>query len=180
MKRRLSLACCLLLLLPGALSASQTDTALPLQQATRLIEQFESQLKSHLMAGLQQGPVQAIAICREQAPDIARQLSTNGITIGRTSHKLRNPGNATPAWVAPLLERYQQLSKPAAPSHVILDNGDVGYVKPIYIKPPCLTCHGQHLSPELNQQLQTLYPKDAASGFSTGDFRGLFWVRLPQ
>lgn len=180
MKRCLCLIGSLLLLLPVALSATEPRPTLPQQQANQLIEQLETQLKSRLMIGLQQGPIQAIAICREQAPEIARQLSVNGITIGRTSHKLRSPDNSSPDWVTPLLERYQHQPAPAAPSHVILDNGDFGYVKPIYIKPPCLTCHGQQLSPPLSQQLHTLYPKDAATGFQTGDFRGLFWVRLPQ
>src|SRR5512134_3373466 len=55
-----------------------------------------ARLKSELERG---GPVLAVAVCRDSAQimtaDVAEQW---GIQVGRTSHRLRNPGNAPRPW----------------------------------------------------------------------------------
>ena len=59
-----------------------------------------------------------------------------------------------------------------------LEDGGHGYVEPITIRPACLKCHGETLAPGVAQKIDALYPDDTARGFSEGDFRGLFWVRM--
>ena len=46
----------------------------------------------------------AIAVCRDRAPEIARAIGERqGVTLGRTSWKLRNPENGGPDWTESLL-----------------------------------------------------------------------------
>ncbi len=47
-----------------------------------------------------------------------------------------------------------------------------------FIKGPCLRCHGASIGPEIAARLRRDYPNDRATGFSAGDFRGLFWVEV--
>ena len=50
-----------------------------------------------------EGPVKAITVCKDRASEIATDVSREqGLRIGRTSFKLRNPINEPPAWVAKL------------------------------------------------------------------------------
>ena len=99
--------------------------------------------------------------------------------VGRASHRLRNPANAPPAWVAPILETWVADPAARAPRTVSLAEGRSGYVEPILLQPPCLTCHGESLAPEVAERIRTSYPEDRATGFQVGDLRGVFWVEYP-
>ena len=44
------------------------------------------------------------------------------------------------------------------------------------MKPLCTTCHGTSVDPALLAHIRERYPEDRATGYSVGDFRGLFWV----
>ena len=140
---------------------------------------FKQDLMTALTGALQQGPEHALDACRLRAPEIAAALSKEGIAMGRTSHKLRNPDNAPAPWVEPLLASYRNNPEARTPRAVRLDDGGFGYVEPIYVKPLCLTCHGATRDPAVQQKIATLYPEDQATGFEEGDFRGLFWVTMP-
>jgi hypothetical protein len=143
-----------------------------------LLLPFKQQLKAALESGMAEGPAAAIGVCRDEAPAIAASLSTNGVTMGRTSHRLRNPENRPPAWAAPLLDRYAA-GEASGGATVALDGGLTGYVEPITVQPVCMACHGTTLAPGVAGALTRLYPDDAATGFAAGDFRGLFWVTYP-
>ena len=121
----------------------------------------------------------AIAVCRDAAPALAARSSGDGVRVGRTSHKLRNPRNAPQPWMEPLLGHYLEEPDARAPRSVSLEAGRAGYVEPIYVQAPCLACHGQALAPEIAERLAELYPDDRATGFEIGDFRGLFWAEFP-
>jgi len=144
-----------------------------------LVAHFKRHLQDALRAGLTEGPVEAIAACRLRAPEIASRLSRDGVRVGRTSHRLRNPANAPPDWVRPILDAY--LANPSArtPRTTALPNGRSGYVEPILAQPLCLTCHGQALAPDVAARIRELYPEDEAVGFEVGDLRGVLWVELP-
>jgi hypothetical protein len=137
-------------------------------------QRLQAELSSALAAG---GPENAVEVCRLRAPQLASEASTPGLRVGRTSHRLRNPANAPPAWVAPLLEEY--VAGAAREARVVpLRGGRAGYVEPIPTGPLCLTCHGETLAPPLAAKLRALYPDDRAVGFRAGELRGLFWVEL--
>jgi hypothetical protein len=122
----------------------------------------------------------AIHVCREQAPEIAVQLSVDGVRMGRTSHKTRNPANAPEPWVEPLLAAYLENPEDSKPRAVYVDASTVGYVEPIYVMSFCLSCHGPSIDPALLAEIQSVYPEDRATGFKAQDLRGLFWVTLPR
>ena len=137
---------------------------------------FKQDLKAALVDGLAEGPAAAIAACNVEAPGIAARLSVDGVRVGRSSHKLRNPANAGPDWVEPLLAAYLEDVDNRSPVTVALDDGRTGYVEPIIAQPKCLTCHGATLATDIAERIAALYPEDEATGFAEGDLRGVFWV----
>lgn len=139
-----------------------------------LLAPFKANLKNELVTSMQSGVDDAIAACNTAAPAIAASLSVDGVRMGRSSHRLRNPDNAAPAWVAPVIDDY--LEGQPQPVSVELDGGRHGYAEPIMTQPLCLTCHGQELHPEVAAKIAELYPEDEAAGFAAGDLRGVFWV----
>jgi hypothetical protein len=110
-------------------------------------------------------------------PRTAQSLASENITVGRTSHRLRNPANAPEDWMLPLLEEYRN-SVPAPGSFRTVDLGarGTGYVEPITLQPMCTTCHGESVDPALAARIRELYPTDEATGFRVGELRGLFWA----
>ena len=146
----------------------------PAEQGAALLAPFKASLKNELVTGMQSGLDEAIAACKTAAPAIAESLSVDGVRMGRSSHRLRNPANVAPDWVAPAIEGY--LAGRSEPVSVELEGGRHGYIEPIMMQPMCLTCHGQELQPDVAEKLAELYPDDQATGFAAGDVRGVFWV----
>lgn len=170
--------------LGGCLLACQQEPAAvssaDLERAQSALAPFKEQLVEALTSALGEGgPENAIRICRERAPEIAAELSVNGVRMGRTSHKTRNPENAPETWVEPLLEAYLEEPTNAEPRAVQLDETRFGYVEPIYAAHFCLSCHGPSVDPALLEEIRSLYPEDQATGFRVDDLRGLFWVTMP-
>lgn len=154
------------------------DAEVMKQRAAQTLMPFKQQLMQALQRGLEQGPAQAIDVCRLEAPAIATAASVDGIAIGRTSFRLRNPANAPTVWQQTGLRHYQQ-SEDREPMLINLEDGRVGYMEPIVTAPMCLACHGSELSAEVKDALFAHYPADQATGFAAGDLRGIFWVTLP-
>jgi hypothetical protein len=164
--------------------AAAGDAAVPREDAWRergaaAVAALKQQLMGELSAALAQGgPENAIEVCRVRAPAIAQAASGPRMRVGRTSHKLRNPANAPPDWVAPLLARHVAGELGNEASVVDLGDGRGGYVEPLVTAPMCLVCHGESLAPALEARLRTLYPEDRAVGFRAGELRGLAWVEF--
>jgi hypothetical protein len=159
----------------GAAQISQEDMA----RAQENLLPFKQELKAALVGALGEGAETSIHICREQAPAIAASAGEAGVTMGRTSHRLRNPDNAPEPWMEPLLAAYLENPENAEPQAVSLGGGTFGYVEPIYIESFCLSCHGMTIAPEVEARIQELYPQDQARGFRVDDFRGMFWIKMP-
>lgn len=138
-----------------------------------------TKLSGRLMEAMTgQGPVAAIAVCQKEAPAIAKAVSEEqGLQIGRTGVRLRNPGNVAPAWAEELVR-----DKIDTPTFVTLDNGHGAALLPIKLQAQCLMCHGpkEQIAPVIQEQLTKLYPNDEATGFKEGELRGWFWIDLPS
>jgi hypothetical protein len=160
----------------GIVEADEAEVA----AGARLLAPFKQDLQRALRDGLARGPVEALAACRVQAPEIASIRSRDGIRLGRTSHRLRNPDNAAPEWVRPFLDAYTSNPSDRAPRTVALPDARSGYVEPILLQPLCLACHGDTLAPDVASRIQELYPTDSAVGFQVGDLRGVFWIEFPR
>lgn len=117
------------------------------------------------------------------APRLTAEIGREqGVSIGRTSDRLRNPRNGAPAWardlVAASVGRASADVRPMA-----VDLGDrIGLVRPIAVAQACTRCHGpaEGIAPEVKDRLAREYPDDRAVGYAVGDLRGFFWVEVPR
>lgn len=150
------------------LSACSQPADDPAARGAELLAPFKAELKSALQAGMEDGPAAAIEVCSEKAPEIAASLSVDGVSMGRSSHKLRDPTNTAPTW----------LEFGTEPVVADLGDGRHGYAEPIFTQPLCLVCHGSVISPEVAASIEERYPEDEATGFEVGDLRGMFWVEF--
>ena len=131
-----------LVLTMGCAGGEKPVSEQDMERASEVLTPYKRQLKGTLMAALEEGPEVAIGVCQGEAPEIAAAVAPPGVTLGRTSHRLRNPDNAPEPWMAPLLSAYQDDPDERAPRAVDLGDGTFGYVEPIVMAPPCETCHG--------------------------------------
>jgi hypothetical protein len=176
------LAAWVLLMLHACTPAAQDEQQQQLQgkRGAELLAPFKQELKQALISGMQNGPLSAISVCKDQAPAIASSLSIAGVQMGRTSHRLRNPENSAPEWVVTVLQAYLGDDQDREPRRVRLPDDRLGYVEPIETQPLCLACHGESLAPDLAALIEEEYPEDRATGFNEGDLRGVFWVEYPE
>lgn len=192
MKRSLMLLVLLLSLVVGAVARTGdrwtlVDAPSDVQPAAERALQGFGALAKTLQGRLgevlgQGGPVQAITVCRVEAPKLTAAVSQEkAMALGRTSTRLRNPANAPRAWVRPYLDKWAARPAAEAPVEVVdLGDGRLGVISPIPAGPLCLTCHGPSLAPELQSALKKAYPRDRATGFRAGDLRGVFWAELTR
>lgn len=136
-------------------------------------------LSARLQAALAEGgPVAAIGVCQDEAPRIAAEVAAaQGVAIGRTAARLRNPGNAAPSWAADEVARGRE-----GPWFATGPEGRLAALYPLRTAPLCVTCHGPAggLAPAVREALAARYPRDAATGFAPGDLRGWVWVEVPR
>lgn len=178
MKKITKVTFLLLTVMTAAVQMAHADRSAA-DRGAELLLPFKSQLKNALLTGIEQGPANAIGACRDEAPTIAANLSIDGVALGRSSHRLRNPANVAPVWVADVLNTYLQAESEHEPVALELPDRRQGYVEPIIMQPLCLTCHGENLSPAIAATIDQEYPRDEATGFEVGDLRGVFWVEFP-
>ena len=145
---------------------------------------FGKALQAELVVAIQEGgPVAAVNVCNEKAPEIASQVSEDrGIEISRTALKVRNPDNVPDIWEASHLRVFEQqlvdgvdLSSVEVSEIVETDNGyAVRWMKPIVMGDVCTVCHGVTIDPELDKVILSLYPEDQARNMQAGELRGAF------
>lgn len=162
---------------PGWSQVAEADLKPAQQQALArgraARKQVSERLQGALQAALKEGgPTHAVGFCNTEAPGLHTADLPEGVRLGRSSHRLRNPNNKPPVWTVSRIAA--QENKPLL---VEGHTGIVGELVPIPMAPVCATCHGQKESftPELTQILAQHYPQDAATGFAEGDLRGWFW-----
>ena len=132
---------------------------------------------------VQAGPVQAIRLCRSEAPAIAKEVGERqGVRIGRTARRLRNPANAPPRWASAHVAA-TTAKRAVGVTPAVFDLGDrIGVLRPITVMPACTRCHGaiEGLDADVRAELARAYPDDQAKQFEPGDLRGFFWVEVPK
>ncbi|WP_417664318.1 Tll0287-like domain-containing protein [Pseudidiomarina donghaiensis] len=154
-----------------------------IEQSRHLAMELQQQLSSELMSAMKaQGPVHAIAVCNERAPEIAKGLSSNhNAVVGRTALRVRNPNNAPMGEHKAVMDYFQaRLAKdPNTVPEVLFtaSNGEQHYMRAIPMQPQCAACHGSNIKPEVSHAIAQKYPYDKATGFEVGDLRGSFLIR---
>ncbi len=138
-----------------------------------LLEELGGALRSQVQA---HGLVAAVPFCSEQAGSIsATTAELHGVRLGRTSHRLRNPENAAPAWAQEVVARAE-----SAPHAFVGPEDVVGVLMPLPVGEPCVACHGDvsGFAPELASAIASAYPTDEATGFAVGELRGWVWAEV--
>lgn len=166
------------------LPSSDPQAAAAVERAGRALQALQAGLLTRLGQALEQGgPRKAIDVCRNEAQAISKRVSAEqGITIGRTSHRLRNPVNVPPAWARDIVEAAAGRQAADVQPQVV-DLGDrFGVLRPIGTAETCTRCHGpaDAVSREIGDLLSTSYPSDRAVGFAVGDLRGWGWAEVPK
>jgi Protein of unknown function (DUF3365) len=178
-------------LLGISLGASAADDAAWTADARKVAMSVPPKLLSTLTAAIEKGgPEGAIAVCRDEAPKLARAASEeSGWSIRRVSLKPRNPKAVPDAWErAALLDFDRRAAAGESPATLeIAEVASVGgqaqqrYIRALPVQPMCLACHGPaaSLSPAVAAQLQALYPADQGVGYRAGDIRGAITLKRP-
>jgi hypothetical protein len=160
---------------PERLTPEQTLQA---RHAALSRDQLMSRLMEELTAAIDAGgPDAAIEVCHRRAPEIADAVADeNGVEIGRTSFRLRNPRNSPPSWAEGLVTERR-----SEPAFLEGPDGSLAALYPIRLKAGCTMCHGTdaEIPDEVAARLAELYPDDRATGFAEGDLRGWLWVEVP-
>jgi len=164
------------------LSDAALEAKLNTHRAT--LKQFMQQLQKKLLTAVSEnGPVAALSVCNETAPEITTTISTDsGIGLKRTSLKVRNTSNAPDEWELKVLQDFEQQKAAGAGfkqlqySEVVDMDGKqvLRYMKAIPTMEKCLACHGSDIAPPIAEKLDALYPQDQARDFKAGDIRGAF------
>ena len=155
---------------------------------SEFIKKLGGKLKAEMQAN---GPVGAIAVCRDEAPAIASEFSlNNGWRVTRVSTRPRNSMLGTAdMWELNNLADFERRAmggesyKDMVSSQVVLEGGKSYYrfMKPIPVQEVCLNCHGseQQIPPAVAAALAEAYPHDKAKGYKLGDLRGAVSIKQP-
>lgn len=171
-------------------AVDEPDLTAQVNASRAAARQFGGRLKDALQQAMQSGgPINGISVCHDKAGQIATDLAQNlDMLVGRTSLKVRNPDNAPDNWELAVLKQFEARKVQGEPTDkleffAVIDD-DKGqktfrYMKAIPTTAPCLACHGDSISPEVDVRLKELYPNDTARGFREGDLRGAFTIAKP-
>lgn len=138
------------------------------------------------------GPVAALAVCH-----LKNLTNLNGFVSGvpritdlkLTSLKLRNPANAPDAAEHLALEKVAADLEAGSPPNLLVQRIDLPggrhewrVYKPLAVIRQCMPCHGRadDQSAELTAALHERYPKDDATGYAPGQWRGLIRVTVSE
>ena len=139
------------------------------------------------------GPHQAVVVCQLQALPLtaaaAQQHAPRVTALKRTSLQVRNPANTPDAAETAALDRVAGLLADGAPLPPLLvqqidataeHDAEIRIYKPLTVGAQCLACHGDTTTfpAALRDTLTLRYPRDAATGYREGDWRGLIRVSL--
>jgi len=182
----------IVLALIGASLGAWADEAAWVNEARQVASQVPPKLLATLTAAIDKdGAAGAIAVCRDEAPKLAKAASEqSGWNIRRVSLRPRNPKAVPDAWERAALE---DLDRRAAAgegpaklekAEVIVEDGKQvqRYMRALPTQQLCLSCHGaaSSLSPAVSAQLNALYPADQAVGYRVGDIRGAMTIKRAQ
>lgn len=159
------------------------------EESRKVAQEFVQKLAGVLKQQIETaGAESAINVCKEIAPALAKQYSTDGRLVKRVSLKPRNQSLGTPdAEERVALENFDKQQRAGGPATLELANayqdasGDewFHYMRAIPTQPQCLQCHGkaEDLAENVKALLAKEYPEDKAMGYSLGEIRGAVSIR---
>ena len=140
------------------------------------IESFMETLQPTLMGLIKSDKTFKTAMggCTSMAQNMTNEYNaiSPDTKIRRTALKYRNEKNKPDATDTVVMERFLASSNFKEPLVVEMPNHYRVY-KALAMKQPCLACHGSNISEDLGKMLEKSYPKDMATHFKLGEFRGV-------
>ena len=157
------------------------------EYASRLVAELFQELNDAIEFG---GPAYAVDVCHLKAIPMTDSIGTAEIhsyDIKRTSSRYRNPENAPDEFERTALEYFSELIENGneIPENYIQEIQDSEkiyyyYYKPIMMGGICLNCHGdpENIDPFVYASIRENYPDDRATGYVSGDLRGLIRIKV--
>jgi hypothetical protein len=156
-------------------------------RAQEAAQSFMGQLQGVLMKELREGgPVQALAVCADTAQQLTQHAAEHlGVSIKRTSDRVRNTMNAPDEYEKRILEKFSVMhSEEQEPPFIYTEERTIDgkkefwYIQSIHVQAQCLGCHGddETIAANVKKLLHDRYPRDTATGYRPGDFRGAIRV----
>ncbi len=159
-----------------------------LQKAKRATDKLMGTLMGEVKKSMQEdGPAGAVRHCADRAMELTDEVSeAEGVRMRRVTDKPRNNLAVPDAYEKKMLARFASAMESGTlqpVSEVVeLDGRPVlRYVRPLTMKEPCLTCHGDdaQIAGNVREVLAERYPGDRATGYHAGELRGAISVIVP-
>lgn len=173
----------LLIALPLSASAN-LDVPAKHAEARQIAKEFGGLLKPALGKAMKGGgPVHAVGMCHDVAPEIAQTLSEkSGWDVNRVSLKPRAATANADSWETDTLKWFDAQAAAGKDVstlekfEVVKLNGQetIRYMKPLATAAVCLTCHGEAIPQGVTDKVKALYPNDTATNYKLGQIRGAF------
>lgn len=153
--------------------------------ARQLRETLVKRLTAAIDSG---GTASAIDVCALEAGEMTDSIGDAvgpGVAMKRTSTRVRNARNAPDSLEQAALAYFQKVADSAGemPTSWVQDAGTEGfrYYEPLRVVDLCVQCHGpvDSIAPDVRAVIAERYPEDRATGYTSGDFRGLIRVSVP-
>ncbi len=146
------------------------------------IESFMTTMKSTL-DGLINSDLShktALGACSTLGQGLADDYNKiSDVKVRRTALKYRNPKNKPDSTDTIVMEGFLRTKNFKEPQ--VVDMGDHYRVyKALKVKQECLACHGDNISKDLRKMLEKTYPKDMATNFKLGEFRGAVVAKIKK
>ncbi len=168
---------------PKALSKVLYDDMSPLEIAQSAAMKTKSALGSQLLQAIKEkGTEGAVGFCKIEAIPITERMSYElKLDIRRVSDRPRNPANRANQNELLMIKNYKEkvLIKAKLEPTVINEPSQTISYFPIETNEMCLQCHGikgQNLKTNVFKAIVSAYPSDEATGYQSGEIRGLFRV----
>ena len=162
---------------------ASTSTYNPDKISMDLMKTLGGNLKKHLKAN---GPVDALKFCALNAYKLTQQIKSKypNADIKRISLKPRNPLDAPNKEEKIVLKTFEHLCNCGTkPKEIVIETKNEKKIfKPLFIsKKVCLKCHG-NINPnsKIGKTIHAYYPKDKATRYKLGDFRGAIEITLKK
>lgn len=159
------------------LSAELNSKVKLTNEANKIVKRFAGELKPKLKFAIQdKGFLEAVNICAEQAPLIAKKLEiSTGWSIKRVSLKARNVNAEPDDYERTILTQFNDnLSDNELLISAEFISDKFRFLKAQKVDGICLNCHGENITPDILSAINKHYPTDNATGYKLGDIRGAF------
>jgi mono/diheme cytochrome c family protein len=156
----------------------------PLEKGQELALQTKSVLGKNLMGAIQKGgPTHALEFCNTRAIHLTDSMSQElGYKIKRVSDQPRNPDNRANEAEMAYISRSKELLQKGEKLKGMIDSTRQPIVAyyPIMTNDLCMNCHAprDEMKAELLAALDNKYPEDEATGYATGELRGIWVVEM--